>query len=95
MPWEVNRLELVLGTRTRSGQQCDIWEAVFCPVGRDGYPERILDKGSGEINQPVASYWREHYDLVHILRRDWETRGWAGSSRASSTSTSATWTTTT
>ncbi len=75
MLWEVNRLELVLGTRTRSGQQYDIWEAVFSPVGRDGYPERIWDKGSGDINKDVADYWRENYDLVHILKRDWEAKG--------------------
>jgi hypothetical protein len=75
MLWEVNRLELVLGTRTRSGQQYDIWEAVFSPVGRDGYPERIWDKGSGDINRDVANYWRENYDLVHILKRDWEAKG--------------------
>jgi hypothetical protein len=23
----------------------------------------------------VADFWREHYDLVHILRRDWKTLG--------------------
>ncbi len=75
MQWEVNRLELVLGTKTRSGQQYDIWEAVFSPVGRDGYPERIWDKGTGVIDKRIAEYWREHYDLVHILKRDWESKG--------------------
>ncbi|HEX6739806.1 MAG TPA: alpha/beta hydrolase-fold protein, partial [Vicinamibacteria bacterium] len=34
----MNRLELVLGTRSRSGEQWDIWEAVYSPVGADGYP---------------------------------------------------------
>ncbi len=72
MAWETNRLELVLGTKTRSGQQFDIWEAVFSPVGNDGYPARIFDKGSGDINPTVANYWREHFDLMHILRRDWD-----------------------
>ena len=72
MAWETNRLELVLGTKTRSGQQFDIWEAVFSPVGNDGYPARIFDKGSGDVNPTVASYWRDHFDLMHILRRDWD-----------------------
>ncbi|MEZ5419342.1 MAG: hypothetical protein R2708_18665 [Vicinamibacterales bacterium] len=72
MAWEMNRLELVLGSRTRSGQQFDIWEAVYSPVGQDGYPARIFDKASGVIDTRVAEYWREHYDLVHILKRDWE-----------------------
>jgi hypothetical protein len=69
---EMNRLELVLGTKSRSGQQWDIWEAVFSPVGADGYPQRIWDKRSGEIDKSVAAHWRENYDLSHILRRDWE-----------------------
>ena len=68
---ELNQLELVLGTRTRSGQQWDIWEAVFSPVGPDGYPARIWDKQTGVIDKKIAEYWRENYDLVHILKRDW------------------------
>jgi hypothetical protein len=68
---ELNQLELVLGTKTRSGQQWDIWEAVFSPVGPDGYPARIWDKQTGVIDKKVAEYWRENYDLVHILKRDW------------------------
>lgn len=66
-----NMFELALGTKTRSGQQWDIWEAVYSPVGPDGYPKRIWDKRTGEIDHEVAAYWREHYDLGHILKRDW------------------------
>lgn len=69
---EVNHRELVLGTRSRSGQQWDIWEATYSPVGKDGYPARLWDKITGEINKDVAEYWKENYDLGHILRRDWE-----------------------
>jgi len=69
---QMNRLELVLGTRSRSGGQWDIWEAVFSPVGDDGYPRRIWDKRSGEIDPEVARHWRDNYDLSYILRRDWE-----------------------
>jgi len=72
---EMNHLELVLGTKGRSGQQWDIWEAVFSPVGDDGYPRRIWNKMTGEIDPEVAAYWREHYDLVHIMERDWATLG--------------------
>jgi hypothetical protein len=68
---QMNRLELVLGTRTRSGQQWDIWEAVFSPQGADGYPVRLWDKRTGLIDRKVAEYWKEHYDLTWILRRDW------------------------
>ncbi|MGE5412972.1 MAG: hypothetical protein ACM3NW_02265 [Syntrophomonadaceae bacterium] len=69
---QANRLELVLGTHSRSGGQWDIWEAVFSPVGPDGYPRPIWDKRTGVIDKDVAAYWKEHYDLVDILRRNWE-----------------------
>ena len=72
---ESNHLERVLGEKSRSGQQWDIWEAVYSPQGEDGYPKRIFDKLTGEIDAEVASYWREHYDLRHILERDWNTLG--------------------
>ena len=68
---QMNRLELVLGTKTRSGQQWDIWEAVYSPQGQDGYPARLWDKRTGAIDKKVAEYWKEHYDLSWILRRDW------------------------
>ncbi len=72
---QLNHRELALGTKGRSGQQWDIWEAVFSPVGDDGYPKRIWDKLTGEIDREVAAHWCDHYDLGHILRRDWQTLG--------------------
>jgi hypothetical protein len=72
---ESNHFELALGTKSRSGQQWDIWEAVFSPQGEDGYPKRIFDKVTGEIDHEVANYWKEHYDLRYILERDWKTLG--------------------
>ena len=71
----MNTLELVLGTNGRSGGQWDIWQAVYSPVGADGYPKPIWDKRTGVIDRDVASYWRDHYDLSYILRRDWATLG--------------------
>jgi hypothetical protein len=71
MVWEQNRLEEVLGTKTRSGGQWDVWEAVFSPVGPDGYPARIFDKRTGVIDKKVAEYWRQHFDLMDIVRREW------------------------
>jgi hypothetical protein len=72
---ENNHYELVLGTRSRSGEQWDIWEAVYSPQGEDGYPKRIFDKETGDIDREVANYWRENYDLRYILERDWKTLG--------------------
>ncbi len=80
---EMNYRELVLGDRSRSGQQWDIWEATYSPLGPDGYPMRIWDKRSGDIDTAVARYWRDHYDLSHILHRDWPEKGeqWRGKIR--------------
>jgi hypothetical protein len=71
----MNQLELALGSRSRSGQQFDIWEAVYSPVGPDGYPRRIWNKETGAIDREVAAYWKENYDLRHILARDWAKLG--------------------
>ena len=72
---EVNHLELVIGEKGRSGGQYDIWQAVFGPVGEDGYLKPIWDKKTGEIDPDVAEYWRENYDLRYILKRDWKILG--------------------
>ncbi|MEK6282443.1 MAG: hypothetical protein AABN95_18950 [Acidobacteriota bacterium] len=72
---DMNHMELALGTHSRSGGQFDIWEAVYSPVGKDGYPKPIWDKLTGKIDRSVAEYWREHYDLGHILQRDWKKLG--------------------
>jgi hypothetical protein len=69
---ESSRRELVLGTHGRSGDQWDIWQAVYSPVGPDGYPASIWDKRTGVIDHAVAEYWQQHYDLMDILRRNWE-----------------------
>ena len=68
---EMNRYELVLGTKGRSGDQWDIWQAVYSPAGADGYPKPIWDKTTGAIDKEVAAYWKEHFDLTNILKRDW------------------------
>jgi len=72
---DLNYYELALGTNGRSGEQFDIWQAVYSPVGEDGYPEKIFNKKTGEIDHHTAEYWRDHYDLSHILARDWSTLG--------------------
>lgn len=72
---DMNHFELLLGTKSRSGQQWDIWEAVYSPQGEDGYPKRIWDKYTGEIDHEVAKYWQENYDLRYILDRDWDKLG--------------------
>jgi S-formylglutathione hydrolase FrmB len=69
---ESNHKELVIGGReSRSGDQWDIWQAVYSPTGANGYPRPIWDKMTGVIDKEVANYWKENYDLSHIMKRDW------------------------
>ena len=67
--------EAALGDHGRSGEQFDIWQAVYSPVGADGYPQSIFDKTTGKIDHATAAYWREHYDLNAKLQREWDTLG--------------------
>lgn len=68
-------MELVNGTKGRSGQQLDAWSSVFCPVGEDGYTRPLFDKKTGEIDPEVAAYWKENYDLRHYMETHWEELG--------------------
>jgi hypothetical protein len=70
-----NLMENAIGNNSRSGDQWDIWQAVFSPQGDEGYPKPIWDKKTGAIDRSVAEYWRENYDLRYILQRDWKTLG--------------------
>jgi len=72
---QMNQREMALGSKGRSGDQWDIWQATYSPVGADGYPKPIWDKATGVIDKEVAAYWRENYDLSYILERDWARLG--------------------
>lgn len=72
---QMNQREAALGTNSRSGDQWDIWQAVYSPAGEDGYPKPIWDKKTGIIDREVANYWKENYDLRYIMERDWEKIG--------------------
>jgi len=70
-----NRMELVRGTRNRSGEQIDIFEAVFGPISENGYVKPLFDKRTGVIDHDVADYWREHFDIRHYLETNWSRLG--------------------
>jgi Putative esterase len=72
---KANQYELTLGSHARSGEQFDIWQAVYGPVGKDGYPQPIFNKETGEIDPAVAAYWKDHFDLSAILQKNWATLG--------------------
>ncbi len=69
-----SQLEDVLGSHGRSAEQLEIWEAVYGPVGDDGYPKPLWDKRTGHINHDVATYMRDHgFDLRAYLEQHWAT----------------------
>ena len=68
--------EAVLGSHGRSGQQIEIWDAAYGPVGDDGYPKPLWDKRTGKIDHSVAIYMRDHgYDLSYNVKTNWATLG--------------------
>jgi hypothetical protein len=67
--------EYVRGTRGRSGEQWNIWQAVFSPQGADGYPQPIWNDQTGAISKQTVQYWHDHWDLTAVLKRDWPTLG--------------------
>ena len=80
--------EAALGDHGRSGEQFDIWQAVYGPVGPDGYPAQIFDKQTGSHRSPGRRL------LARSLRpgcdpADATGTSWVRCCRASSTSTSA------
>ena len=69
---QMSHMEEVLGSHGRSGQQYEAWEAVYGPVGADGYPKPLWDKLTGKIDPVVAAYMRDHgYDLRYYMEQNW------------------------
>jgi hypothetical protein len=72
---DLSKIESVLGSHERSGQQFNAWDAAWGPVGNDGYPRPLWNKTTGTIDRSVATYWRDHFDLRYILSKNWATLG--------------------
>jgi S-formylglutathione hydrolase FrmB len=71
---QASQFEEVLGSHGRSGEQFEAWEAVYGPVGADGYPKPLWDKTTGRIDPAVAAYMRQ-YDLRDYLEKNWAAIG--------------------
>ena len=73
-----SQLEEVLGVKGRSTGVLEAWEAVYGPVGDDGYPKPLWDKKTGQIDHHVADYMRSHgYDLDDFIKTHWPQIGHA------------------
>ncbi len=64
------RRETVIGP---VGGQVSSFDWVFSPRGPDGRPLPMADRSTGIVDPAVAAYWRDHYDVAHIVERDWPT----------------------
>jgi len=72
----MSQLEAVLGSRARSGQQFDAWDAAYGPIDADGYPKRLWDRRTGTIDKSAAAWWRDKgYDLTENVVRNWSRIG--------------------
>ncbi len=69
---QLAQLENVLGPY---GGQFTSFDWVFSPKGASGAPEPMFDRVTGQVNPDVIAYWRDHYDLAHIVESTWAQRG--------------------
>jgi putative esterase len=69
------KYERALGSHGRSGEDWDCWQAVYGPIGADGYFQPLFDPQTGAIDKKVAAYWKEHTDLNAYLQRHWSEIG--------------------
>ena len=65
------RLEAVLG---HDGGQLRSFEWVFSPRGRRNAPANLFDRETGNVDPAVAAYWRDYYDIGHIIATEWPKR---------------------
>ncbi|MFQ5750729.1 MAG: alpha/beta hydrolase-fold protein [bacterium] len=66
--------EWTLGDKHRSGRQWAIWEAVYTPIGADGYPIPLWNWQTGKIDHEIAEQWKK-YDLRYYLEQNWSSLG--------------------
>jgi hypothetical protein len=62
------KMERVLGPY---GGQMASFEWVFSPRGKDGRPEQLFNRDTGDVDPAVVTYWRDHYDIAYRLQNNW------------------------
>jgi hypothetical protein len=62
------RVEAVLG---HTGGQLQSFDWVFSPRRADGTPAPMFDRESGAVDPVVVAYWRDHYDIGHMIETVW------------------------
>jgi hypothetical protein len=69
---QVAKQERVIGPY---GGQISSFDWVFSPRGPDGTPMPMFDRETGDVDPYVAAYWRDHYDIAHLVAKNWKTIG--------------------
>lgn len=64
------RMEQVLGP---IGGQVASFEWVFSPKSKEGPPQQMFNRETGDVNPKVADYWRDHFDIAHLVQENWST----------------------
>ncbi len=64
----VARVETVLG---HAGGQLQSFDWVFSPRRADGTPAPMFDRESGAVDPAVVAYWRDHFDIGHLIETEW------------------------
>lgn len=62
------KLEAVLG---HDGGQLRSFDWVFSPRAKDGTPAFMFDRTTGTVDPAVVAYWRDHYDVAHLVTTQW------------------------
>ena len=62
------KMERVLGPY---GGQLASFEWVFSPRGKDGRPEQMFNRDTGDVDPQVVAYWHDHYDIAYRLQSNW------------------------
>jgi hypothetical protein len=53
----------------------DCKQAIYGPIGDDGYFKPLFDPSTGAIDHGVAAYWKERSDLNQYLQHNWSRIG--------------------
>jgi enterochelin esterase-like enzyme len=69
---QFTELEQVLGPY---GGQMTSFDWVFSPKSASGAPDAMFDRATGDVDPTVLAYWKEHWDLAHIVTAHWAERG--------------------
>jgi hypothetical protein len=47
------------------------FEWVFSPRSDSGAPKKMFNRMTGDVDPTVVAYWRDHYDLAHLVETNW------------------------